>query len=82
MTFPLVCCPVAMHPKPPTKSTQHNCADCGQLVWVSHGAPPHSRLVCFDCFEEQARPGDAMTVLLTEEQLRAIAAEIKKERLQ
>ena len=81
MSYPLVCVPVAMYPKSPFRSTQHNCDDCGEPVWVSHSAPPHTRLVCLDCFEEQARPGDVI-VPLTEEQERELADAIKKERLQ
>ena len=81
MSYPLVCCPVAMYPRPPFKATRQRCGDCGQQVWVSHSAPPHGRLVCLDCFEEQARPGDVI-VPLTEEQARELAAAIKKERMQ
>ena len=68
--------PVAMYPKLPFKATQHDCGDCGQAIWVSHGAPTYSRLVCMDCFEEQARPGDMIL-----QQTRDIAATIKKERM-
>lgn len=81
MSYTLVCVPVAMYPKSPFKSTRHNCDDCGEPVWVARSAPPYSRLVCMDCFREQARPGDLIAPL-TEEQQRKLAAVLKKERMQ
>jgi hypothetical protein len=84
MNYPLVCVPVAMYPRPPAKSTQHNCDDCAEPVWVAHSAPAYSRLVCLDCYKEQARPGDVV-LPPTEEQVRDFKeqiAAIKKERLQ
>jgi hypothetical protein len=78
---PLVCVSVAMHPTPPTKSTQDVCLYCGQPLWVSHVAPPHSHCVCLDCFAEEVRPGDII-LSPTEEQLREIIDTIKKERMQ
>jgi formylmethanofuran dehydrogenase subunit E len=54
----LVCCRIADHPIPSTKSMVNQCWWCGQNVWRAYSSPRTGRVICERCFARKRQDGD------------------------